>query len=85
MVHVMSISNSNNSQQAVKIITGLQSKFVKSLEKISDSLGDSIVFEKISWLRNAGLNGGGFRYVTGANDIFNRAAVNHHHIAHGNN
>ena len=76
----MNISNSNNSQQAVKIITGLQSKFVKSLEQVSDSLGDPIVFEKISWLRNAGLNGGGFRYVTGANDIFNRAAVNYSHV-----
>ncbi len=62
---------------ALQLVTDLQSRFVKGLEKIAADNGPTATFTQTEWLRDDGLHGGGNRY--GAPDsceFFNRASVN---------
>lgn len=66
------MSKSQRAQEALQLVTSLQHLFVEGLERI-DGAGS---FVKTSWLRDEGRHGGGSRYSTGDNAIFNRASVN---------
>lgn len=60
----------------LKLVTELQSRFVSGLEKVAAESDDDVTFEKTSWLRDAGRHGGGSRYSTGDNAVYDRASVN---------
>jgi len=74
------MSSSTSSEDALELVTKLQKNFVASLEKCSVDAGFSQAFELVEWQRNKGKNGGGTRYFTAENAIFNRASVNVSHI-----
>jgi len=69
------IKQSNESIQSNKMAKYIQEYFTNKLLKVSEDFGDGKPFEKINWLRNNGINGGGDR-LEGVSDIFNRASVN---------
>lgn len=72
----MKEANSKNAQEAYKIIKGLQAHFVEKLEALSEKFGEAKKFEAISWLRDEGLHGGGVRYTSKDERLFNASSVN---------
>lgn len=66
------MSTSPRAQQALNLVSDLQTLFVAGLEQV----GEGVPFEKTSWLRDDGRHGGGSRYSTGGNALFDRASVN---------
>lgn len=72
----ITFSNSNNSIKAHNIVKSLQNHFVDALNNISNTLGEKKIFEEITWLRDEGVHGGGSRYESRDNIIFNTASVN---------
>lgn len=77
------MSESPHSSQIVAsldVVRDLQADFVKGLEKVVSPHGETISFDKVSWLRDEGKHGGGERFFTRDNAVFNRASVNVSHI-----
>lgn len=70
------MSSSPQATDALKLVSYLQSRFVKGLEKISAENGEAVSFSLIEWLRDSGEHGGGNRYSAPAGNFFNRASVN---------
>jgi len=70
------MSNSKSSIDANTLVTSLQNRFVNSLNSLSDTLGESKHFEKVTWFRDQGLHGGGSRFESRDNVLFNTASVN---------
>lgn len=71
--------NSSSASNAFKLVSSLQKRFVKRLEKASNDLDQPCVFQETSWLRDEGRHGGGNRFVAPISlnqSIFNRASVN---------
>jgi len=66
--------------QALDLVTGLQKTFVEGLTTCSNEAGTPVEFELAEWLRDEGQHGGGSRYFSAENAIFNRASVNVSHI-----
>ena len=58
------------------LVTHLQSYFVKALDTLSLEIGTAKNFEPVEWFRNDGKYGGGIRYVSTDESLFNRASVN---------
>lgn len=67
---------SPEAQRAYHLVTKLQQHFVQRLEALSLSYGKGQSFTQKTWLRNAGHNGGGLRYVAPNDDLFNRGSIN---------
>jgi len=67
---------STQAQQAVKLVSSLQQRFVQGLEKISNELGLSQTFKPVEWLRDQGIHGGGIRYETSDGAMIGRGSVN---------
>jgi len=67
---------SPDSQAADALVTHLQTYFVKSLDTLSNEIGEGKNFEPVEWFRHKGEFGGGVRYVATDNTLFNRASVN---------
>ena len=63
-------------QQAEKLVSLLQQRFVQGLEKISTELGLSQTFKPVEWLRDQGIHGGGIRYETADGAMIGRGSVN---------
>ena len=74
------MSTYDRSEQALELVTGFQKSFVTRLEKYSTDARSPLRFEKVEWQRNEGKNGGGSRYFSASNRVFNRASVNVSHI-----
>lgn len=76
------MSLNSPSSAALLLAQSLQQAFVTGLEECATKLsGDSpIKFQWTEWQRNGGKNGGGSRYFTEDNMVFNRASVNVSHI-----
>lgn len=72
----MKKASSKNAQDAYKIIGGLQTYFVNKLEALSKELGEDKEFEALTWLRDEGHHGGGVRYASKDERLFNTASVN---------
>ncbi|MGJ8676124.1 MAG: coproporphyrinogen III oxidase [Akkermansiaceae bacterium] len=73
------MSTSTTAQQALGLVTELQSHFVHGLEMIAAELGAPVMFERSSWLRDSGKHGGGSRLSAPQkldDKVFNRASVN---------
>jgi len=77
---MQNFSKSSTAINSLELVTGLQALFVSGLEKVTSELGHDLglglKFEKTSWLRDEGLHGGGSRFSTWGNVIFDRASVN---------
>ncbi len=82
MTRVM--ATTKTSLAAVKLIEGLQSYFVERLNKLSADFGKSSDFQDVEWFRSEGKNGGGVRYVSSDESVFNRAAVNFSQVHYEN-
>lgn len=68
------------SERALGLVSHLQTLFVKGLEKCAVESGNPLRFNLVEWLRDEGRHGGGSRYVSANNTVYNRAAVNVSHI-----
>ncbi len=63
-------------QAANVLVEELQHYFVSKLNTLAGSQQKNSSFKKVEWLRDAGVHGGGTRYVAINENIFNRASVN---------
>jgi coproporphyrinogen III oxidase len=54
----------------------LQKYFVIQLNELSYDFGENLAFEQVTWLRDNGTHGGGSRYESRDESVFNRASVN---------
>ena len=73
------MSKSPRAVEALELVRELQSYFVCGLEKVSAEVGEEILFEDSSWLRDEGRHGGGSRFTAPMdreNCLFDRASVN---------
>lgn len=69
-------ATSAHAKAARDLVEGLQSFFVAKLEAMAAELGAPETFERVDWLRDEGIHGGGHRYVLVETPLFNRCAVN---------
>jgi len=67
---------STQATRANDLVTGLQQRFVRGLEKLSRSRGDKHKFAPVEWLRDEGTHGGGVRYETADGEMIGRGSVN---------
>lgn len=70
------MAQSQEAQRAVELIEGLQGYFVQRLNLLSRDFGNATKFKAVEWFRSSGENGGGVRYVSQDETVFNRAQVN---------
>lgn len=61
---------------ALKVVEELQSYFVEKLNNVSKEFGENKRFERVEWLRDNGVHGGGSRYEARDESVFNRGSVN---------
>lgn len=61
---------------AYQLVEELQAYFVEKLNDISHASGESKECEAVEWGRDGGLHGGGIRYETRDEKIFDRGSVN---------
>lgn len=61
---------------ALKLVSDLQSRFVKGLEAVFCENGVAVGFVLTEWLRDGGAHGGGNRYTASDAIFFDRASVN---------
>ena len=69
-------AQSARAKQAVDLVSSLQSRFVKGLEKASQHLGLTQTFSPVEWERDQGIHGGGIRFETADGAIIGRGSVN---------
>jgi coproporphyrinogen III oxidase len=69
-------AQSTQSQAADILVTHLQAYFVRALDALSAEVGKAKNFEAVEWFRAQGIHGGGIRYVSTDESLFNRASVN---------
>jgi len=69
-------AESSDAILADTLVTHLQAYFVKALDSLSSEVGEFKKFESIEWFRDEGKFGGGVRYVSTDDTLFNRASVN---------
>ena len=76
---------STQAQQANNLVSSLQQRFVKGLEKISQELGLKQSFNPVEWLRDEGLHGGGIRFEAADGAMIGRGSVNVSQIHYDDN
>lgn len=69
-------AKSQYAKQAYSLAENLQNRFVKQLNEISDTFGNSQYFTQAEWFRDDGTHGGGTRFGATDSSIYNRASVN---------
>ena len=69
-----------SSELALELVNNLQSSFVAGLENCTRKAGTPVKFNFTEWQRDGGKHGGGARFFTANNAIFNRASINVSHI-----
>ena len=69
-------AKSPESKIAYELVEELQTYFVSKLNDISHTLGLGQECEAVEWERDEGLHGGGVRYETRDENIFDRGSVN---------
>lgn len=70
------MANSQEAQEAYKLVQGLQKRFVDKLDGLSRTLGKDKAYKEVTWLRDEGLHGGGSRFEARDAKLFNTASVN---------
>ncbi len=72
----MIMAQSQNAQDAYKLVRSLQKRFADKLSKLSYELGEDKAFEEVTWLRDEGKHGGGSRFESRDTTLFNTGSVN---------
>ncbi|MDH4943813.1 coproporphyrinogen III oxidase [Sulfurimonas sp. C5] len=72
----MILAKSKYAEDALNVVTELQTYFASQLSGVSKKFGENKPFEKVEWLRDNGNHGGGSRYEARDKSIFNRGSVN---------
>jgi coproporphyrinogen III oxidase len=72
----MIYAKSQYAKDALQTVEELQLYFVDKLNEVSNKCGKNKPFEKLEWLRDNGVHGGGSRYEARDEKIFNRGSVN---------
>jgi coproporphyrinogen III oxidase len=67
---------SDNASKALELVSALQYRFVRRLEKLAGELGSAQSFNPVEWARDKGIHGGGIRFETADGDLFGRGSVN---------
>lgn len=67
---------SKQAARASALVTGLQQRFVKGLEKLARARGATQTFRPVEWFRDDGTHGGGVRYETADGELYGRGSVN---------
>ncbi|PKL77231.1 MAG: coproporphyrinogen III oxidase [Candidatus Melainabacteria bacterium HGW-Melainabacteria-1] len=70
------LAQSNRAHAALTLVNELQSWFVARLKNFASKQGLSDSFDRVTWHRDQGQHGGGSRFESGGNLVFNRASVN---------
>jgi coproporphyrinogen III oxidase len=63
-------------RRATEVVETLQQRFVAGLEAAAANQGTHVSFAPIEWLRDNGRHGGGVRWGTADNEMFQRASIN---------
>lgn len=71
---------SPSAHTASTIVTKLQSHFVNVLNDLSRTLGANKPFSPVEWFRDEGTHGGGVRYESADEQLFNRGSVNYSQV-----
>lgn len=71
---------SPSAHTASTIVTQLQSYFVAALNELSRTLGSDKPFSPVEWFRDEGTHGGGVRYESRDEQLFNRGSVNYSQV-----
>jgi len=69
-------AKSKDANKAYELVKNLQSRFVNKLDYLSETIGEDKKFEKVTWLRDEGMHGGGSRFEFRDEKLFNSASVN---------
>jgi len=69
-------ANSASASRAFQMVTDLQTRFVRGLEKLAENHASSQRFKAVTWLRDDGRHGGGTRFETADGNLFGRGSVN---------
>ncbi len=72
----MRTAKSQEAISALELAEELQSYFVQKLNDLSHTFGKDLSCESVEWLRDEGVHGGGVRYETRDETVFNRGSVN---------
>ena len=72
----MIMASSSKAEKAYKLVKNLQNRFANALNKLSEELGDNKAFEEVCWLRDEGIHGGGSRFESRDNILFNTGSIN---------
>jgi len=73
-------AQSPHAHGASEIISQLQSYFVNALNEITCTMGSNKPFVAVEWFRDEGLHGGGVRYESADEQLFNRGSVNYSQV-----
>ena len=69
-------ARSQEAKEAYALVEMLQGYFVQKLDDVSHALGKDRGCEAVEWLRDGGVHGGGVRYETRDETVFDRGSVN---------
>ncbi len=67
---------SKEAEAVYNLVEELQGYFVKKLDDVSHTLGKDKACEAVEWLRDGGIHGGGIRYETRDESVFDTGSVN---------
>jgi len=70
------MSTSKEAVDAFVLVRNLQKRFVNKLDELCEKYGNGEKFEEVTWLRDEGHHGGGFRFEARDDSLFNTASVN---------
>ncbi len=70
------MATAEEAKRAHALVSGLQHYFVEKLDSVSHELGKDKACEAVEWLRDEGRHGGGVRYETRDETVFDRGSVN---------
>lgn len=71
----MNFSSTLEAQQALALVSHLQTLLAKRLKRAAEGL-EHTDFERVDWLRDEGVHGGGWRLGKTLTPAFNRASIN---------
>ena len=74
------LSKSPSAHTASTIVLALQTHFVSALNELSRTLGSNKPFSLVEWFRDEGIHGGGVRYESRDDQLFNRGSVNYSQV-----
>ncbi len=69
-------AKSEKAIEAKVLVEALQSYFVDKLDALAKTFGEGKTFQAVEWLRDEGIHGGGVRFESRDENVFNRASVN---------